>query len=213
MHSADEYISRTESAVRGFFESVDSYVSRLKRASIPVLVSDTEPSTAELEAWLQENAAALETVRRAQRDYFDESFALATVCGSVLQVAAKAFERYSRNATVPPDWQEVVNPGYARYCVGRRVRGVPLGLVVLAGRNQHMHFQDDHPLREPNVGVFKRLASFDGRYGESVVDPAFDLSNGMLVSFAHNITGLLGWRSYDAYKRDVTETLSPGVEQ
>lgn len=213
MHSADEYISRTESAVRGFFESVDSYVSKLKRASIPVLVSDTEPSTAELEAWLQDNAAALEAVRRAQRDYFDESFALATVCGSILQVAAKALERFSKHATVPADWEEVVNPGYARYCVGRRVRGVPLGLVVLAGRNQHMHFQDDHPLREPNVGVFKRLASFDGRYGESVVDPAFDLSSGMLVSFAHNITGLLGWRSYDAYKRDVTETLSPGVEQ
>lgn len=36
-------------------------------------------------------------------------------------------------------------------------------------------------------------------------DPAFDLGNLRLVSFAHNITALIGWRSFDDYQRALRE--------
>lgn len=208
MRSAIEYLDRTESAVRRFFETVDSYVSVLRRTKVPVLITDREASPAELDAWLLANADVLKTVREAQRQYFDEAFALATTCGSVLQVALKAFELFSGNETVPSEWAGVVKPKYARYCVGRIKRRVPLGLIVLAGRNQHMHFLDDKPLREPNVAIFERLAIYHGRNTDPTLrDAAFDLTNKMLVSFAHNITALLDWRSYEAYQKDMKETL------
>ena len=82
-----------------------------------------------------------------------------------------------------------------------------LGLIILAGRNQHMHFGDE-PLRDPNVSIFARLASFGSMGGdETVHDPAFDLENKNLVSFAHNITALIGWRSFGNYQRDLRELL------
>lgn len=214
MRSAAEYIGRTESAVRRFFETIDSYVSVLRGARVPVLVTERQASPAELDAWLIENADALKAVREAQRQYFDEAFALATTCGSVLQVAAKAFELFSSNGTVPSEWAGVVRSKYACYCVGRLARRVPLGLIVLAGRNQHMHFLDAKPLREPNVAVFERLTIYHGRSTDPTIrDAAFDLTSKMLVSFAHNITALLGWRSYGAYEKDMKETLESAPER
>ncbi|MEP6887777.1 MAG: hypothetical protein ABI945_05585, partial [Nitrospirales bacterium] len=38
-------------------------------------------------------------------------------------------------------------------------------------------------------------------------DPAFNLQNAQLINFASNITGLLGWRSYDAYAVDMQQLL------
>lgn len=83
----------------------------------------------------------------------------------------------------------------------------PLGLVILAGRNQHMHFGETQ-LWEPNLTVFERLAIYHDRNTDPAVrDPAFDLGNSRLVSFAHNIAALIGWRSFDDYQRDLRELL------
>lgn len=208
MRCANEYIERTESAVRKFFEGIESYAAVLRRAKVPVLVSDRAPSDAELGDWHAANADALKAVRESQATFFEEVFSLATMCGAVLQVAAKALELFSVNDLIPPEWAVVVKSKYARYCVGRPIRRVPLGLVILAARNQHAHFLDDKPLREPNIAIFERLAIHHGRNNDPTVrDPAFDLSNRMLVSFAHNVTALLQWRSYEAYESDLKEML------
>src|SRR3990167_6929857 len=95
------------------------------------------------------------------------------------------------------------------FCTGRLVRGVPLGLIVYAGRNQHTHFEDQN-LREPNVEVFRRLAMYHGlgkADKQSVVDPAFHLDTESITSFAHNITALIEWRSLDAYESDMRQLL------
>lgn len=194
MRSADEYLNRTASAVKKLFEGIDSYTSRLKETVPPIFISsgaNRGQADAEFEVWKKRHDAEIKASLQAQRDYFAESFALATLCGSVLQVAAKGFEQFSVNTVAPPEWAGVIKGKYARYCVGRPVRAVPLGLVVLAGRNQHAHFGEE-PLREPNVTVFDRLAAFQAPPDEPQYrDPAFDLNNKALVSFAHNITALL----------------------
>ena len=212
MESAAEYLKRTESASRKLFEGIESYIGGLQRAVPPVFVSSSpnpQQAEAEFKAWERRHETEIAASLQAQRDYFAESFALATLCGSVLQIAAKGIENFSRNETIPHDWAGLIKPGQkvVRYCIGRVERSVPLGLIILAGRNQQMHFGDE-PLREPNVTIFARLASFGTPDGdEAVRDPAFDLANKNLVSFAHNITALIGWRSFDTYQRDLRELL------
>jgi len=145
----------------------------------------------------------------AQREYIAESFAQATLCGSVLQVAAKAIECYSRNMNIPVDWCSIIKPGSKAvpFCAGRLVRKVPLGLVVYAARNQHTHF-NDAGLHEPSVSVFEYLALNHGiKAGQLLRDPAFDLNNTGLVSYASNCTALIGWRTYEAYEHDMRALL------
>jgi hypothetical protein len=140
------------------------------------------------------------------RAFFAETFALSTLCGAVLQVAAKAIEVYSANTAIPGSVAHIVKTGNktARpFCIGRQINGVPMGLIVFAGRNQHTHYNEAklHPV---NVAVFREISLFETTStGHELRDPAFDLRNPKLVSFAANVTALLGWRSYDQYIADM----------
>ena len=213
MDTPSEYLRRTESAARRLFEGIESYVAILKKAPTPVFVtsySNDSDLDAQRNAWAMQNEKAIQASLQAERDFSAESFALATLCGSVLQVAAKAIECYSTNMSIPADWANIVKPGAkaVRFCTGRQVRRVSVGMIILAGRNQHMHFEDTS-LREPSISVFKRLAIYHGKNEDpSLLDPAFDLRNSVLISFASNVTALLGWRSYAAYESDMRELLA-----
>jgi len=212
METLDEYLAKTKSAVRHLFDALDSYRSVLDNAHVPIFITSTldeQTREQELRAWLKSHADAIQAAREAERKYFDESFALATICGALLQAADKAFECFSVHTAIPEDWSGVVNEHSACYCVGRTVRNVPLGLVVLAGRNQHMHFDDDKP-RKLTATVFERLAIYHGGNTDPQLrDPAFDLRNDRLVSYAHNIVALLKWDSYDMYEVDLRRAIVP----
>lgn len=167
---------------------------------------------AEFQAWQVANRERLEAARQAEREYLAETFAVDTLSGAILQVAGKALEIYGQNTTLPEGLPAAVKATHSRYCVGRIVRTLPLGLVVFAARNQHTHFNDE-ALREPNLSVFQRLAtahSYGG--GEPFADPAFDLSNPRLVSYAGNVTSLIGWRSFEDYDGDMRVMLNVAGE-
>jgi hypothetical protein len=206
MQSATEYLDRTESAVRLLFTGVDSYV-RLIRDATGVVFVTSEPygpkQEAEFAAWQTQNTQRLAAAREAERRFLAESFALDTLCGSILQVADKALELYSFNQTIPSGLPSTLKPHHAKFCVGRTIRTLPLGLTVYAARNQHTQFNDE-ALREPGKSIFHQLATAHGYcHGQEIVDPMFDLDNQNRLSFASNVTGLIGWRSYDAYLADM----------
>ena len=211
MQSATDYLLRTESAVRMLFSGVDSYISVLRKATGVTFVTD-EPygpkQDAQFAAWQLENAERLAAARAAEREFLAESFALDTLCGSILQVADKALELYgSKNNTIPSGLPATLKPHHAKFCVGRSIRTVPLGLVIYAARNQHTHF-NDNALREPSASIFHLLATAHGYgVGQEILDPAFDLNNPSLVSFASNVTSLIGWRSYEQYSADLRSML------
>lgn len=210
MQTADDYIQKTESAVRRLFDGIDAYLAVLHKAKIPAL-APSEPYesnlTPEMVSINFPNEEQLTARRDAEREFLAESFALDTLCGAVLQVAGKAIEIYSTNTNVPPSCLELVKPMFAKFCVGRMVRNVPLGLIIYAARNQHTHF-NDKSLREPSATVFERLATAHGySTTESVRDPAFDLNNPSLTSYASNVTALIKWRNYDQYVRDMHDLL------
>lgn len=209
MQSAEDYLRKTESAVRLLFTGIDSYLQVLRQATGVVFVSgelDDSKREADFAAWLIENEQRLAAARVAERDFIAESFALDTLCGSILQVAGKALEVYGTNNVIPTGLPTTVKSHFAKFCVGRPIRTVPLGLVIYAARNQHTHFNDDG-LREPSSSVFNLLATAH-RFGPGIVDPAFDLKNDRLWSYASNVTSLLDWRSYEQYIADMRSMLN-----
>ena len=209
MQSAEDYLRKTESAVRLLFTGIDSYLQVLRQATGVVFVSgelDDSKREAEFAAWLIENEQRLAAARVAERDFIAESFALDTLCGSVLQVAEKALELYGTNNVIPTGLPAAVKSQHAKFCVGRPIRTVPLGLVIYAARNQHTHFNDDG-LREPSSSVFNLLAT-QHRFGPGIVAPSFDLKNDRLLSYASNVTSLLHWRSYEQYIADMRSMLN-----
>lgn len=142
-----------------------------------------------------------------KREFIAESFALDTLCGSILQVAGKAIELYGSSTEIPLGLPNTLKVHHAKFCVGRSVRTIPLGLVIYAARNQHTHFNDE-AMREPSASIFQLLATAHGYGGEQqIIDPAFDLNNQSLLSFASNITSLIGWRSYEKYATDMGSML------
>lgn len=213
MQNAAEYLDKTRSAAAKLFEGIDTYLAFLHQQSTTFVTSYTnqEDFQRQYDAWRETNHPRIQAALEAQKQYLGESFAQATLCGSILQLAAKAIECYSKNTEIPEDWKFIIKPGGkpVPFCTGRLVRGVPLGLVIYAGRNQHIHFEDQ-TLREPNVEVFRRLAINHG-YGkgstEPVLDPAFHLGTESINSFANNITALIQWRSVETYETDMRQLL------
>jgi hypothetical protein len=212
METSEDYIKRTSSAVIKLFEGIDEYTGILRRHRLPIFISeygDEESFQKNYGAWLVENDANIQKRRQAEREYLSETFAQGILCGALLQVAAKAIECYSENESIPEDWAEVIRPNNkaVRFCIGRKTRDVPLGLIIYAARNQHTHFEDEE-LREPNQEVFRRLAERHWiTTNQPFADPAFDLKNKSLVSFASNCTALMGWRDYTSYEADIRALL------
>lgn len=213
MQNIGQYLEKTQSAAAKLFEGANSYLAILRdcHTTFDAPYSSDVDFQHRYDAWYKLNQSRIQADLEAQKLYIGESFAQATLCGAILQLAAKAVECFSKNTKVPLDWKQLINPSNkpVSFCIGRPVRGVPLGLVIYAGRNQHTHF-DDQSLREPSLEVFRRLA-LDHEYSqgreESFSDPAFDLSNVRNISFATNIVHIMGWSSLEAYEKDMKDLL------
>jgi hypothetical protein len=209
MDTIADYLSKTESATRKLFDGVAEYIDILKKAHAPVFLSstlDAEEREKEFETWVENNKDEIRKSFEAQNCFVDESFAMAALCGSILQLSAMAIQKYSKNTGVSAGLEDLMAAGSkpAKFCMGRLERGIPIGLIIYAGRNQFNHF-DDEQLLEPSKTIFERLCeieSFENK-GTFYRDPAFDLTNDRVVNFASNITALLGWRSYDDYSNDM----------
>lgn len=204
MDTPDEYLARTKSAAQHLFDDIAAYFQILRNQRPPVLVgcyANEAERDAALQHWMKENSDAIDRGLAGERAFLAEKYALATLCGAVLQIAFMAIRLYSKNAKVPDDISGSVRLNHAQFCVGRRIRNVPLGLIVYAGRNQYNHIDDDL-LREPSSTVFEWLATKHG-YGNGIRDPAFDLNAGLVWNYPSNITSLIGWRGYDPYETDM----------
>jgi hypothetical protein len=116
---------------------------------------------------------------------------------------------YSRNKAVPREFSSIIKPAskVARFCIGRRVRDVPIGLIIYAGRNQYCH-ADEEKLKPINASIFNLLAH--GIKGaQEVKDPAFDLENKNITIYSDNILSILEWNNFEAYITDMEILLNP----
>jgi len=215
MNSAEEYLKRTESAVIAIFGGIDLYLKILRNAPPPIYIGnagDTSSQKPAYENWVDANKNAIQSSFKAQKEFSVESFALATLCGSLLQIAAMGLQWFSENEEIPEDLPKALHsslkPKTVKFCIGRRVSNVPIGLIIYAGRNQFNHM-DDKELRESSRTIFNLLAhNYTGATERSPRDPAFDLENGVLINFSSNITGLLEWRNYESYYSDMKSLIA-----
>jgi hypothetical protein len=209
MDSIKEYLSKTESASKILFGGIDSYLDILRETPSPVFVPgsfEEEGWKKEDEKWQCKNKEEIRVSIEAQNRFVDEFFAMSTLCSSLLQIAAMAIQKYSTNSDVPDNFAEVIKTASkpAKFCVGRLKRGIPIGLIIYAGRNQFNHLDEDK-LREPNTTIFEKLSQIEdlSNKGAHYKDPAFDLNNALLASYASNIIIILGWHSYEDYSKDI----------
>jgi hypothetical protein len=217
MNSAEEYLKRTESAVITIFGGIDLYLNILRNGLPPIYIGNAGDTLSQRPAyknWVDANKNAIQSSFKAQREFSAESFALATLCGSLIQIAAMGLQWFSENEEIPEDLPEALRSSIkpkskpVKFCIGRRVRNLPIGLIIYAGRNQFNHM-DDEELREPNKTIFNLLAhNYDGATEQSPGDPAFDLENGVLINFSGNITALLDWRNYESYYLDMKSLIT-----
>lgn len=237
MNSPEEYLKQTESAVVKIFEGIDSYLKILPD-SPPVYIGnagDTLNQSPAYKNWIAENAPAIQSSLKAQREFSAESFALATLCGSVLQIAAMGIQWFSKNKEISEALPEALHPLVQsgktgkipiEFCIGRKVRSVPIGLLIYAGRNQYNHMDMNEKLKPLNTTIFNLLAiSYEGAIEQSsedlvfnlenyedaeeqsFEDPAFNLKNTVLINFSSNITALLEWRNYESYYADMNSLI------
>lgn len=216
MNSPEEYLKRTESAVIKIIEGIDSYLKVIQDSPSPIYIGnsgDTLNQKLPYTNWEDENTSEIQLSLNAQKSFCAESFALATLCGSLLQISAMGIQWFSSNTEIPEDLPTVLYPlirptsKSVKFCIGRRVRKLPIGLIIYAGRNNFNHMDDDQ-LRDPSKTIFNLLSQNYNEQDKSSTDTAFDLENRRLINFSSNITTLLEWRNYESYYLDMMSLMS-----
>jgi hypothetical protein len=186
--TAKGYLADTEHAVRHIFEAIRYYESLLKGVIPP------------------SQATSLSEVNRYMefaKKYFGYSYSEATLCGSVFQVAFMGIYLFSRNTEVRSEYAHLVKPNHKaeRFCIGRKVHNVPVGLIIYAGRNQFAHWEDES-FDFPTSQVFSALLS--AYYENPLFDMAYELNYPERTIKAHHLMlNELRWTSYDRYLADM----------
>lgn len=211
MEDARSYMTSTAPAAEGMFKLLNQYGWQKMRAFVGITNSKTR-----------------EEIERHKEAFSGTDIAREVVAGSILQIAYFGIERYA----VPADKSQGAlrfesemnrlireNPSTRwkkqrpfelpnGFCVGRDIGLLPLGILVLAGRNQYNHYSDTR-LSVLNEVVFNQLHNMwpAPKHGVS-----FDLYEKKRPR-AFSILAALGWTDsrkemgYSAYKRDMSEVL------
>lgn len=186
---ATTYLIETEHAIRHLFAGVEQ-CEDLLRGLVP-------PSRAHCAAEVRRYVEAAEV-------YFDRSFSKAALCGCILQIAFMGLFLYSKNASIPDDCTSLVEPSNnkaIRFCIGRRIHGIPAGLLIYSARNQFNHW-DDESFDGPTSRVFAALSKV--HYDDSLFDMAYELNYPVRTLRAnHVLLNELRWISYEAYITDM----------
>ena len=193
--------------MKQLFEAVGYYRKLLQKIEHPMFIDDVrigheDTHKEEFSKWYEENKQDIQNANKKSQEYFGFSFSNATLCGSILQIASMAIEIFSLNDTIPDSCKAIVRPGQkaVKFCTGRLIRELPIGIIIYAARNQYNHWDDPNP-HKITEKVFDALATQHG-YG-TMRDPAFDLGNPVLKIYSHNVIGLFEWKSYESYLTDI----------
>lgn len=204
----EQYLNRTEYAVKQLFDSLSHYQDLIGKSISPIITAEeldlehdfrSEDFFQSLNDFLDDNPEIKkqqELSKSKFREYMDKNPAHAIICGSILQVAhmgISKFSNYDEQCAIP------VKNKSCKFCIGRLIKGVPIGLIIYAGRNQYNHW-DEKP-HELTEDIFDILATSNN--ATNYKDPAFNINLANIDVYSHNILSLLGWVSYNDYKNDM----------
>jgi hypothetical protein len=200
--TADEYFKVTEHAVRHFYVGLDSCWFYYKKALEHWDIGKIEQPLTE------DNKDSIEKYLELSKKYFDLKFSEAMFAGGILQIAFIAIKLYSSNKSIPNSCETLLQPKHKTaipFCIGRELHGIPIGLIIYAGRNQYSHW-DDEESHEVTSNVFSALS--DAFFNNAWSDLAFDLSNPTINVYANEILlTAMKWNSYDKYLQELKSML------
>lgn len=202
--TVSEYLDKTAPAVEAAFNAIASYNTLIEEDLAVRSASDAAQLEA-LAAWA-DNPKVRPLVRPVGPTVPDEalSFARDALYGVIFQVAYRAIKIFSTNAQALPTFCVAGYGGAIPFMIGRKVRGVPLGLVIFAARNHFNHLDLGARLYEINLHVFREL-SRNHDLGLHRIDPRFDLLNASCESYTTNVAELIGWETYSFFIDDLSE--------
>jgi hypothetical protein len=168
-----------------------------------------ERVSSEYAIWLKENKLLLEERAKRDNEFAAEVFAMATLSGAILQFAFMGIKLFSQHTQPHPKYIELIptNHEVAKFCIGREIDEIPLGLIVYAGRNQAHHY-NEKCYNKITERVFHDLANwYSPTFRKTYIDNYYDLSNPSVVNFATHILGKLDWQNYDLYEKELITLL------
>lgn len=204
-----EYFQKTEHAVKRAYSGLDScwlYYAQALRHTAPPAKKDgyyvfEPPKT-------PEERAKLDRSLELAGKYFELKISEVMFAGFILQAAYMAVRLYSRNEAICPSYATLVAPNQKNaipFCIGKECHGIPMGLIIYAGRNQYNHW-DDEGSHLATRQIFNALSL--AFWNNPSSDLAFDLGNPTIPIYANEILfTALGWNSYERYFVDMTELL------
>jgi len=200
--NVQEYLDLTEHAVRHFYAGLDDCWQVYEQALEHWDLSRVgKPLTEE------EMERARKYVEQAGK-YFSLKFSEGTLAGAIFQDAATCIRLFSKNTTIPDDCVGMVSSkakSAIPFCIGKRLYGLPIGLIIYAARNQYVHLEVDPHQVTTNVFHQLTVAFLDN----PLYDLAFDLGNPTIEIYASEILiGGLNWTTYGEFRPEIEELLS-----
>jgi hypothetical protein len=198
-----EYLDLTEHAVRYFYTGLDNCRQVYEHALEHWDLSRIGKPLTE-----KEMERARKYVEQADK-YFYLKFSEGTLAGAIVQVAATGIRLFSTNKVIPDDCIHIVTPkaeAAIPFCIGKRIYGLPIGLIIYAARNQYAHWEvDPHKV---TTNIFHQL--LNAFRNNLIYDLAYDLENPTIDIYANEILlGGLKWTSYEKFRSEMEELLGP----
>lgn len=193
---AKDYLLETEPAVRHLFNGLLEY----ERHQVPELPGVTD-QTGDIKLTKYD----IEKFKLDFESYFALETARAILAGSILQVAftfIKHFSIVSFTGGSLAKFKIKPKSNAAQFCTGRIIHGVPLGLIVYAGRNQYSHWDEKESRNNIVTDILLQLNLF---YSENFeLDMIYEVNYPLPKPVSHKILHLeLGWYNYDRYIKDM----------
>ncbi|WP_348944313.1 hypothetical protein ABHF33_12805 [Chitinibacter sp. FCG-7] len=225
METALEYLQGTKVAAESLFQVLDQYQNSWMRSFVDCV-----------------NSENITELRSHKEMLFSIDLSREVIAGSILQIAHAAIETYPpfncEKAGIVVDIERTVNAYIKsgelkklgkssklngdrfsfpkKFCCGRLVADLPVGLIIYAGRNQYNHFGEvNRKLSPQNEAIFRHL---NLSYPALPNGICFDLDSGRTEGrkrqfFSWSILCALGWvrqnelSGFDVYLKDLRSIL------
>jgi hypothetical protein len=201
--TAEDYLVQSEPAMRHLFDGIVACNEKcpLHWPSEARTAEEHAQAMCELETWMA------------------GSFARSILCGAILEISSQAIQACSQNSSIPAMCKPFTDPKkHAVFCVGRLIHGLPLGVLILAGRHQYVHWIEERERDETGAGFHRFVQGvFDVLQRAHENNPFMDLAYGLGNTFYQGdairadfiIQSEIGWTNYERHLADMREMLLP----
>ena len=201
MKSTDSYLQNTEPAIQHMFLALEMYRGMTPRPSLEKYKDN--------DGVIRLSQDQAKDYLKAEVDSMSLDVAKSTLSGGIVQVAYAGIKQFSTNKDVPQNCQQFdITPSStkAKFCVGRKVHDLPIGLIIYAARIQYNHWEDGTPSNPTAKGIFRHLLS--ARRDDMWHDMVYELDWPGTRAVTHYVLELeLKWYSYENYVSDLKEMM------